>query len=98
MLANQSKKVADRFNQIPKAKQKLVLPIRYLPVYLNHDIPLTLLRHGDTNLIFQIKSVAELTNFLKKVNTLPAYNLLNFLKVLKSSRCWDEENNLIETC
>lgn len=77
------KKVADRFNQIPKAKQKLVLPIRYLPVYLNHDIPLTLLRHGDTNLIFQIKSVAELTNFLKKVNTLPAYNLLNFLKVLK---------------
>lgn len=77
------KKVADRFNQIPKAKQKLVLPIRYLPVYLNHDIPLTLLRHGDTNLIFQIKSVAELTNFLKKVNTLQAYDLLNFLKVLK---------------
>lgn len=77
------KKAADRFNQIPRAKQKLVLPIRYLPVYLNHDIPLTLLRHGDTNLIFQIKSVAELTNFLKKVNTLQAYDLLNFLKVLK---------------
>lgn len=77
------KKAADRFNQIPKTRQKLVLPIRYLPVYLNHDIPLTLLRHGDTNLIFQIKSVAELTNFLKKVNTLQAYDLLNFLKVLK---------------
>lgn len=77
------KKTSDNFNQVPRTKQKLVLPIRYLPVYLNHDIPLTLLRHGDTNLIFQIKSVAELTNFLKKVNTLQAYDLLNFLKVLK---------------
>lgn len=77
------KKAADRFNQILKTKQKLVLPIRYLPVYLNHDIPLTLLRHGDTNLIFQIKSVAELTNFLEKAGTLQAYDLLNFLKALK---------------
>lgn len=77
------KKAADRFNQILKTKQKLLLPIRYLPVYLNHDIPLTLLRHGDTNLIFQIKSVAELTNFLEKASTLQAYDLLNFLKALK---------------
>lgn len=77
------KKVADRFNRIPKIKQKLVLPIRYLPVYLNHDIPLTLLRHGDTNLIFQIENVTELTNFLKKASTLQTYDLLNFLKALK---------------
>lgn len=77
------KKVADRFNRIPKIKQKLVLPIRYLPVYLNHDIPLTLLRHGYTNLIFQIENVTELTNFLKKASTLQTYDLLNFLKALK---------------
>lgn len=77
------KKATDRFNRIPKIKQKLALPIRYLPVYLNHDIPLTLLRHGDTNLIFQIKNVTELTNFLEKASTLQTYDLLNFLKALK---------------
>lgn len=77
------KKATDRFNRIPKIKQKLVLPIRYLPVYLNHDIPLTLLRHGDTNLIFQIENVTELTNFLKKASTLQTYDLLDFLKALK---------------
>lgn len=91
------KKAADRFNQIPKTKQKLILPIRYLPVYLNHDIPLTLLRHGDTNLIFQIKSVAELTNFLKKANTLQVYDLINFLKVLKWANIMINIINLNQT-
>lgn len=91
------KKAADRFNQIPKTKQKLILPIRYLPVYLNHDIPLTLLRHGDTNLIFQIKSVTELATFLKKVNTLQAYDLLNFLKVLKWANIMINIINLNQT-
>lgn len=91
------KKATDRFNQIPKTKQKLILPIRYLPIYLNHDIPLTLLRHGDTNLIFQIKSVAELTNFLKKANTLQAYDLINFLKVLKWANIMINIINLNQT-